>query len=756
MPHPAVHARPAAQSAGATLASRSYPPRVRKLLEGVLGLAAAQLERRLQTVLEDTEDMLFRHSDEADSHKTRADCYTAISELKRGRAELFPRFLAGLESALAKIGDPPPASVRGGIIPLVEELALVDDEQHHEDSVIEGITNRVNVRHGLALTLLGQRFAVLAARPPIDADRLPVGPKSLCRILGEALRHLDLSAQHRVAIFRQFDRVVFAHYAELLDAINAYLIREDVLASLQHVPLRSRGAAPRGTGGPPRQPGATRGPDTHWPGELRHGQAEDDAAADEFDQIFAELQRLLARRGAAGSDDHAIGRQGDFVIPRTDLDAVLGQLQRQADGVAPMSGSLLKTKLLDLLQVYVPVGASPVLDDEDADTIDLICLLFEQIMLAVRADSPAATLLAMLHLPILRLALYDKRVFLQPHHPARQLVNLVAESGATWRVEQDTDHALIEKLRAMVMRVVNEFDGDGRLFVQLLEELEATLKTMVERARASERRYVEAARGRERLALARLHANRTIAGTLAGHTVPDYIRTLLTQAWADVLALTALRQGSESDAFRRQVAIARWLVDAATDGVPTHVPLDAAETRHLREEIRQALEQVGYHGEDAEAIAASLTQPGKAGEAGVPAELEARLQARARLGEQVQPQPDDNVTTLQGEAAACYERICQLPFGTWMEFASPVPGTAPRRSRLSWYSVVTGQALFVNTRGLRVGEHSLAWMAREMAAGHLRVVQAERGPPIDQAWSAVLAKLDAFAEGTAPAGDRSA
>ncbi|MFN3843971.1 MAG: DUF1631 family protein, partial [Rehaibacterium terrae] len=493
-----------------------------------------------------------------------------------------------------------------------------------------------------------------------------------------------------------------------------------------------------------------------WPGELRHGQAEDDAAADELEQAFARLQWLLARRGAADPAAHGIGRQGDFVIPRTDLDAVLGQLQRQADGVAPMSGTLLKTKLLELLQAYVPVGASPVLDDEDADTIDLVCLLFEQIMLAVRADSPAATLLAMLHLPILRLALSDKRVFLQPHHPARQLVNLVAESGATWRLEQDTDQALIEKLRTLVMRVVNEFDGDGRLFVQLLEELEGTLKSMVERARVSERRYVEAARGREKLALARQHANRTIAGTLAGHAVPDYIRTLLTQAWADVLALTALRQGVESDAFRRQVAIARRLVDAATNDAPAHTPLDATESRYLCEEIRQALEQVGYHAEDAGAIAANLTRPDNTGEAGVPAELEARLQARARLGEQVHPQPDDDVTALDGEAAACYERIRQLPFGTWMEFVSHAPDTAPRRCRLSWYSVVTGQALFVNTRGLRVGEHSLAWMAREMAAGRLRVVQAERGPPIDQAWNAVLAKLDSFAGDSAPAGDRSA
>lgn len=749
MAYPAAHARPTQHPPGPTLSSREFPVRVRRLLEGMLGLVAAQLERRLGTVLDDAEDMLLRLSDEADSRETRADCYTAISELKRGRAEFFPRFMAGVEAAMAQIGDPPPPTARGGLIPLVEELALVDDEQHHEDSVIEGITNRANIRHGLALTLLGQRFAVLAARPPLDADRLPIGPKRLCRILGEALKIMELAPQHRVAIFRQFDRVVLPSYGELLDALNAYLVREDVLASLQHVPVRSRGASPRGeaarAGAAARPAGAAGGPDTHWPGELQPTPATGEEADDDeaTTQAFSLLQRLLILRGESDPAAHAVGRRGDFIVPREDVNAVLGQLQRQADGIAPMNGTLLKMKLLDLLQPFAPTGVSPVLDEEDADTIDLVCLLFDHLMSAMRKDSPATALLALLHLPVVRLALFDKRVFVHSHHPARQLVNLVAECGAVWCTEQDIDHALVEKLRTVTMRIVSEFDGEGALFAVLLDELESTLKTMVERARVSERRYVEAARGREKLALARLRANDVIASTLDGHDVPRFIRTLLTQAWADVLALTALRQGAESDAFNRLVAIAHRLVDAATEGEPTHAPLDARETAELREEIQQALAQVGYHGEDAEAIAATLTRP-PADEAGVPAELEARLQARARLGEEVQPRPGEAAVALDPEAAACHERIRHLPFGTWMEFVSAEGGT-PRRSRLSWYSVVTGQALFVNTRGLRVGEHSLAWLAKEMAAGRLRIVQVEQGPPIDQAWNAVVASLNGLA-----------
>lgn len=748
MPYKAVHARPSSQAPAGTLAGRDFPPRVRRLLEGMLALVAGKLERRLATVIEDTEDMLFRFSDEADSSERRADCYTAISELKRGRSEIFPRFMAGLEAALAKFADPPPPTSRGGILPLVEELALVDDYQHHEDSVIEGITNRANVRNSLGLTLLGQRFGVMSARPAFDADRMPVGPKSLCRILGDAIRVLEIQPEHRIAIFRQFDRIVFAEYAELVDALNAYLIREDVLASLQHVPVRSRGvgAPPEAdeAAGPAREAAKTRptGPHTTWPGEVER--LETPPAAEDIDDAenaFGLLQQLLAMRRAQHPGEVSAGRDGDFIVSREDINAILGRQQRMADGHALCDGAALERMLLDQLRLFVPAGKTPVLDDEDADTLDLVCMLFAQIMTAVRPDSPAANLLVLLQIPTMRVALYDKRVFVEPRHPARQLINVIAESGAKWRGEQDTDHALVEKLRTLVMRVVNEYDGETLLFDALLDELDATLKTMVERARVSERRYVEAARGREKLALARIHANERIAEAMSGRDIPSFVGTLLTQAWADVLALTALRQGSDSDAFHRQAAIAGRLAEAATSGKQL-VPEAAAA---LAGEIRQALEQVGYHGDDAEAIATALTRPNGEGASGIPAGIEERLQARSRLGEQVQAGDGNDASALSPAARPFFEQVRHLPFGTWMEFAAD--DGQPRRSRLSWYSVVTGQALFVNSRGLRVGEHTLAWMAEEMAAGRLYVVQAERGPPVDQAWNILMNALD---NGTTP------
>ena len=64
-----------------------------------------------------------------------------------------------------------------------------------------------------------------------------------------------------------------------------------------------------------------------------------------------------------------------------------------------------------------------------------------------------------------------------------------------------------------------------------------------------------------------------------------------------------------------------------------------------------------------------------------------------------------------------------------------------RRQRLSWYSPITDNALFVNARGQRVGEQSLDSLARLMARNQARVVTEERGRLIDRAWHATLRAL---------------
>ena len=71
-----------------------------------------------------------------------------------------------------------------------------------------------------------------------------------------------------------------------------------------------------------------------------------------------------------------------------------------------------------------------------------------------------------------------------------------------------------------------------------------------------------------------------------------------------------------------------------------------------------------------------------------------------------------------------------MPFGSWIEFVTNQQGDVVRR-RLSWYSPVTDNALFVNQRGQRVGEQSLDSLGAHARAGP----GAHRGPPTRAAWS---------------------
>ena len=168
----------------------------------------------------------------------------------------------------------------------------------------------------------------------------------------------------------------------------------------------------------------------------------------------------------------------------------------------------------------------------------------------------------------------------------------------------------------------------------------------------------------------------------------------------------------------------------------------------LRQEILSSLAQVGYHEDEAAAIAQRLVEPGAGVEDDSTAsrtELTMRLKARSRLGEELQ-QAKRKRLSLSPEEQARLEQIKHLPFGTWFEFTLNQQGERVRR-RLSWFSTVTGHVLFVNQRGQKIGEHTLEGLARAMVQNQVRVIEDEKGTLIDRAWGAVMGALRTFAGG---------
>jgi hypothetical protein len=839
------------------------PPRPRAVLEQVLSVASAILEQGLAASLTEAEQQLFKQAEQARSNDQQNRCFEALREIRRGRADVAPRFVIRLEAALATIdkahASPQFSRVHRESKDATGELNLVDEAEFEESLALQEIASKCEIRNSNLLFALGQRFGVLAGSKAFEADELPVGPHRICECLRDAVGCLDLALEFRIVLYRAFDRACAAILTRLFEAVNQVCIEQRVLPHLALQPVRGkRGAAtgaggaagagaqpadpnaeggdkpgaaaapmggpgapgmagPAWSGGPagamppagagaqrragdpsrPGQPGqpapppgaagtaAGRGlgfsaagpaamplpdlsdipgtagfsnPMTGWPAAASGAQPPADYVQDARDvELFETMRDLMAgRRHVLGIAPQVPPEQA-HPVRTDDVQSVLGALQakpaapiRAGGKVVPRSIGHVKQDLLNQLRQLAPENKTPQLDEVDNDTIDLVGMLFDHLTKDAKPTGPVQDFLTRLQVPLLRVALKDKSFFTRRSHPARQLLNSIAEAGLFWLDDEGDDRQLVEKMKLVVDRVTTEFDGDLGVFDELLTDLSKHLGTLTRKSEVAERRHVDAAKGRERLELARAAATKAIAERIADRKVPPLIRTLLEQAWTDVLALTILRQGEHSEAYRKRLEIADRLLVALDGAQPKP---DDAVTAALKAEVEGGLAQVGYHGEDIGAVVNRLfggeekVEPDA--EPASLTELAIKLKSRSRLGadaegEAAKPAKAADATPLNAEEQRVLERLRTVPFGTWFEFKVNQQGESVRR-KLSWFSTMTGRCLFVNQRGVRADEKTLEQLAREIVRGQASVVEAQKDSLIDRAWSAIMNTLKNFA-----------
>jgi hypothetical protein len=789
------HAAPS--TTPATIASAPLlPPRVRRILATFFAHVATDLGERINLMLVEFEQQLFKSAERARSNEKQSEQFANLHALRKRRSDLLPMFLAGLEAEIASIRDlrHTPAAAHERIE--YQTMTLVEDAEMDQDIVLREIARRHDARTQTPLHLLGQRFGVLAGSPAFDAALLPIGPQALCRILRAAAGatfEIDLDSQ--LMLYKSFDQKVMAEYTGWIEVLNDLLARQGVLPGLVYAPQLARIDKPAGRrnmaeahahSSAASRPmtdwygqsspsawtvmgadGGTAGAARHAPdaaatpadggGDTRVAMTADDASS------FATLQQLLsgrrvatmagpARQASAHSPPTQV-RGGGPAVPLPTQDVLSGLRLLQSQPIPAVAPGKPRRTMLDvqdtlLAQVREKHGPGATLVQQDADTFELLGLLYNEMEREVQRDAPAVDLLVRLQVPVAQAALHDREFFLRPQHPARELLNSVAESGATWLGDGDGDPQLVQKLHHAVERVVADYQGDDEVFESANNDVQAHFRAMARKAEVAERRHVEAARGKDRLETAKNRAAETIETALQGHAPQKFVQALLNQAWADVLTLSQLRNGEDSEEWREQVEITRHIV-ASTSG-PMQDEDVAAIDPELTSKVEAALVQVGYHGDEAAAIARRLSSADGEDETTSRTELTARLKARARLGEQTEVKKKVHVPRTPKEQE-CHDYLRTLPFGTWFEFAINQQGDMTRQ-RLSWYSPVTDNALFVNQRGQRLGEQSLDSLARLMARDQVRVVTQGKGRLIDRAWQATVNALRNFS-GNAGAGD---
>lgn len=763
------------------IASRGIQPRFGELVQDCRKLAMNRLAEHLTGLFGQVDDTLFDCAEKAENNRVQTLFFDNMREIRKQRphiersyhqqiAQNFSDFLEGKQN-IAEVARELDA----------EEMSLVQNEDYEESLQVINMVNRVKARSAQALFALDQRLALLNNGQKLGEENNPFGPQAVARTFREALAPHPFPLRIKVILYMLFDQHVMQSLDPLYEALNKRLIEAGILPNLKYSALRKEAAqrppsTSPGSSAPP-EVASTSGSTSHAAPAPRGPIAETPApviqAPSDLNgpppidpgQLLGGLAALLSEHRQRDADAPLLGgtRSIASFAPRTAtstysanelLDALNRLQQLSAHDLAlrlqkPQAVDVLKSDLQQQLETHSQHPGQQKLSDQETDVIDLVGMLFDFILDDDNLPDTCKTALSHLHTPYLRVALQDKALFTQHHHPARRLLNAMAQAGVLYGSEGD-ERGLLAKMHWVVERVIHGFTGDLQLFESLLDEFNEHVATLRHKVELRERRAVEAAKGRDKLLGARQHAVDVIHAALKTRNVPSIIRNFLELTWTDVLVFVLLRHGERSSEWQQAAKVADQLAWSGT-------VLDSEGRERLQsmrvgllDELRKGLELLGgYHEDGVRRLLQDIVACQHAVQAQQPqiaAQIKAKLPESplgAMLGEDaaliVPQQPTE---TLSARLQMLIKELGNLEFGTWFEF---VDGQETRALKLSWFSPTTHNYMFVDRSGQRVAVKPIKQLAREMEQGQARIIAPEHGAPlVDRALGAIYRVLQRF------------
>lgn len=239
--------------------------------------------------------------------------------------------------------------------------------------------------------------------------------------------------------------------------------------------------------------------------------------------------------------------------------------------------------------------------------IEVVALMFQSILAEDRIPPAVRVWFARLQVPVLRVALAEPEFFSNLDHPARKLIDRMGACVLGFDSTSINGSALEAEIRRVV-QVIEQYPETGRRVFQLVyDEFEKFLSKFLTEKQATSRlvSVAQQVEQRETLAIQYTIELRTM---LRDMPVRDEIREFLFKTWAEVLALSAVRDGpqhTDTVAFKRTAADLVWAASAKPNRS------DRAQVIQnlpgLLQRLRQGLALLGINGPEQDAQVKTLT-----------------------------------------------------------------------------------------------------------------------------------------------------
>jgi serine/threonine protein phosphatase PrpC len=535
----------------------------RVILDGCQKLAVEHLASAFPTMLDKVDDALFDRVNQSENAADHSVYFDTMREMRLKRsdidAEFKKRFGELSEEIIQRVrGESNNSKGDAGDSPELK-LAMLDETALEESLAVINMVSKIrNVCHE-ELFPLDKRMALILGQEEIGEDDNPLGPQIICQAFRDACGIVQTSIEVKLIILKLFDIHVIGETQELYEAINDLLIEKGVLPTVERGVVKRAGGN-KGAAGK-AEPAAAQAANNPVAGD-----------ADTAGLMNALQQVMSATAGAPGavSEAQAKVRHTEVLGSLTALQH--GNAPAGAGGLPVIDPALVGAGNTNVLRELKAANVTEGMGRIDVVMFDVVSMMFDFILDDDNVPDPMKALIGRLQIPMLKVALIDKSFFSKKSHPARKLLNTLADAALGWNESHDDGGAYYGQVESYVRRVLEEFEDSIEVFDAVLEELQAFLADQEQVAEETAQDSAKALESRERLEQARLRAQETTAKSFHGKPVPDVIQKFFHNRWKELLVFCYFDEGEEGESWRNAVQTMDQVIWSLT-------PISSAEDR---------------------------------------------------------------------------------------------------------------------------------------------------------------------------------
>jgi len=522
----------------------------RAILEACQKLAVEHLVRAFPTMLDKVDDTLFDRVNQSENAADHSVYFDTMREMRLKRPDINEKFkqrFAELSEEVVKrvraaSGDGASDGNAGGEPEL--KLEMLDETALEESLAVTNMVSKVRSVCHDELFPLDKRMALILGQKEIGEDENPLGPQIICQAFRDACGIVETSVEVKLIILKLFDRHVIGETQELYEEINDLLIEKGVLPTIKREVVKRAD----GTKGKAEKAAPDAAP---APAQPQASQSEDDPTTAGLMHALQQVMNATAGSAGAVSEAQAKARQSEVLGNLTALQH--GSAPAGAGGAPVIDPALVGAGNTNVLRELKAANVTEGMGQIDVVMFDVVSMMFDFILDDENVPDPMKALIGRLQIPLLKVALIDKGFFSKKSHPARRLLNTLAEAALGWDPTHDDGGAYYDQVESYVRKVLEEFEDSIDVFGQVLEELEAFLADQEQVAEESTQGSANAIESRERLDKARHRAQEIMAKSFHGKPVPEVIRKFFHNRWKELLVFCYFDQGEDGEGWRNAV-----------------------------------------------------------------------------------------------------------------------------------------------------------------------------------------------------------